>query len=259
MALGSKLKSIRDELKKLEKLITDPDVERLLEGNDQIASLEKEVAELRLKCAKRQEERNAFAEENEVLRQKIAICDTLREENSRLAKKNEILGKQLDEMFVDRCKLEKLEAQGYIDPETTKVVRLIRTSNSVQETASEDVQQTLQDKCLELERAEARVEKLQAKFTKKMKAFRDGIHELLGWRVEQFADGKWGLTSVLSPEEGKLIFRPNADGFELLDSPWMQRLEQSTASPFAFLRQFNSVPGFLSHITQDLILSQTMT
>eukprot|EP00397_Hematodinium_sp_SG-2012_P022138 GEMP01022919.1.p1 GENE.GEMP01022919.1~~GEMP01022919.1.p1 ORF type:complete len:297 (+),score=89.11 GEMP01022919.1:431-1321(+) len=284
--LAQHLKDIRKELTKL---YAEPDVRRMLDEQNEVQKLKERVAELRADLARQTSEDAAVKDDINELRQENAMLmennrklkeelaaamqqsvsaalAEVQRENERLAKDNENLNKNLDAMQVDRDKLARLEAQGYFDPEVTKVLHLnpalrkslLREDEGSEERSVDDATRNLlRDKCLALEHSEANVEKLKLAFTKMTDKFRDGISELLGWRIEQLADGQWSVMSKYHPKEGKLLFQQTEEGFELLDSPWAQRLQED-GEAIAFLRMFNSIPSFLAYIVQDRIQTKTL-
>lgn len=104
------------------------------------------------------------------------------------------------------------------------------------------------------------------KATKKyVQEFREGIYGLLGWKVEmrEVASGmQWVLSSRY--QEGGLIFqlRPGGPGqvaeFDLLHTPWAEQLQEDRQA-MAYLEIYRSIPGFLSHLTTDLLTRQTLS
>jgi len=96
--------------------------------------------------------------------------------------------------------------------------------------------------------------------------FREGTFNLLGWKVELLSNGsgemQWHLTSCYHKAQ-KLIFqlRPMEAGrtpeFDLLSTPWGEQL-QADRQAMTYLEVYGSIPGFLGHITADLLTRRTL-
>jgi len=104
------------------------------------------------------------------------------------------------------------------------------------------------------------------KATKKyVQDFREGTYGLLGWKVEMRGDGssmKWHLTSRYL-EGHELVFQLQAQEagrppeFDLLETEWAEQL-QGDPQAMAYLKFYNSIPGFLAHLTTDIVTRQTL-
>merc|ERR1712232_1274607 len=89
--------------------------------------------------------------------------------------------------------------------------------------------------------------------------FREGVWNLLGWKIESVSNAggemQWHITSRYQ-EAQELIFqlRPKEAGhtpeFDLLGTEWGEQL-QADRQAMAYLEVYNSIPGFLAHITAD--------
>lgn len=119
---------------------------------------------------------------------------------------------------------------------------------------------------LERQQAVRQLERFKKATKKYVKDFREGIYGLLGWRVEMKGEGSqihWHLTSRFQGGQ-VLIFqlRPAEVGllaeFDLLCTPWAEQL-QDDREAMAYLEVYQSIPGFLAHLTADLLTRQTLT
>lgn len=94
--------------------------------------------------------------------------------------------------------------------------------------------------------------------------FRAGIFCLLGWKLEMKGDNNltWHFTSRYQPgKELVFLLRPadvdNETEFDLLSTPWAEQLQEDKQT-MAYLNVYRSIPGFLAHITTDLLSRQTL-
>lgn len=140
------------------------------------------------------------------------------------------------------------------DRRSTKILHLVRGPG---ENVSGDLEQ--QQAARQLERYK--------KATKKyVGEFREGIYHLLGWKVEMRGEGsslRWHLTSRYQDLRQELVFQLRCQGsggpeFDLLGTPWAEEL-QSDRQAMAYLEVYNSIPGFLAHLTTDHLAQQTFT
>eukprot|EP00928_Gymnodinium_smaydae_P079652 TRINITY_DN6351_c0_g3_i1.p1 TRINITY_DN6351_c0_g3~~TRINITY_DN6351_c0_g3_i1.p1 ORF type:complete len:698 (+),score=250.79 TRINITY_DN6351_c0_g3_i1:126-2219(+) len=122
---------------------------------------------------------------------------------------------------------------------------------------------------VDLERAQAlrQLDRFKKATRKYVLEFREGIYGLLGWKVEMKASEggamRWHLTSALAEDGQELVFqlRPASEGaaanFDLLRSPWGEQLQEDRQA-MAYLEVYRSVPGFLAHLTAELVAQKTM-
>jgi len=118
---------------------------------------------------------------------------------------------------------------------------------------------------LEGRQASRQLERFKKATKKYVQDFREGTYGLLGWKVEMKGEGKtlkWHLTS--SYQDGQeLVFqlRPGEAGntpqFDLLSTPWGEQL-QADRHAMAYLEVYRSIPGFLAHITAELLSRHTI-
>lgn len=144
------------------------------------------------------------------------------------------------------------------DPRTTKILHLVRGPQDEAAGSGCDLEQ--QQAARQLERYK--------KATKKyVSEFREGLYHLLGWKVEMRGDGnslRWHLTSRYGQVRQELVFqlRPGRSGqpaeFDLLETPWAEQL-QTDRQAMSYLEVYNSIPGFLAHVTVDRFAQQTFT
>lgn len=118
---------------------------------------------------------------------------------------------------------------------------------------------------LEGRQASRQLERFKKATKKYVQDFREGTYGLLGWKVEMKGEGntmKWHLTSSYQDGE-ELVFqlRPSEGGnspqFDLLSTPWGEQL-QTDRQAMAYLEVYRSIPGFLAHITADLLSRHTI-
>jgi len=118
---------------------------------------------------------------------------------------------------------------------------------------------------LECRQATRQLERFKKATKKYVQDFREGTYRLLGWKVEMKGDGnamKWHLTSIYQDGQ-ELVFqlRPGEAGsspqFDLLSTPWGEQL-QADRHAMAYLEVYRSIPGFLAHITADLLSRHTI-
>merc|ERR1711934_1226231 len=118
---------------------------------------------------------------------------------------------------------------------------------------------------LECRQASRQLERFKKATKKYVQDFREGTYGLLGWKVEMKGEGntmKWHLTSSYQDGE-ELVFqlRPSEGGnspqFDLLSTPWGEQL-QTDRQAMAYLEVYRSIPGFLAHITADLLSRHTI-
>lgn len=119
---------------------------------------------------------------------------------------------------------------------------------------------------LERQQALRQLERFKKATKKYVTDFREGIYGLLGWKVEMKGEGAsahWHLTSRFQ-EGQELVFqlRPVDVGrpavFDLLCTPWGEQL-QGDRQAMAYLEVYSSIPGFLAHVTMDLLTQKTFT
>lgn len=117
---------------------------------------------------------------------------------------------------------------------------------------------------LECRQASRQLERFKKATKKYVQDYREGMYGLLGWKVEMKGEGNslnWHLTSRYHDEE--LVFQlrqgesSSAPEFDLLSTPWGEQL-QADRHAMAFLEVYRSIPGFLAHITTDLLSRQTI-
>lgn len=139
--------------------------------------------------------------------------------------------------------------------ELRREVRLLRASSSA---SSGD---------LERRQAIRQLEKFQKATKKFVQNFREGIFGLLGWKVEMTEKNgtlRWQLTSRFRQGD-ELCFQLKPAGpqeksdFELLSTPWGEQI-QANNEAMAYLEMFGGqgIPGFLAHITSDLLTQQSL-
>lgn len=97
--------------------------------------------------------------------------------------------------------------------------------------------------------------------------FREGLYGLLGWKAElkETKGGmQWHLSSRFQDPNEVLIFqlRPSKGAgapaeFDLLSTPWGEEL-QGDRQAMAYLEVYQSIPGFLAHITADLLTRRSV-
>ena len=120
---------------------------------------------------------------------------------------------------------------------------------------------------LEQQQAARQLERYKKATKKYVSEFREGLYHLLGWKVEMRGDGnslRWHLTSRYGQVRQELVFqlRPGRSGqpaeFDLLGTPWAEQL-QTDRQAMSYLEVYNSIPGFLAHVTVDRLAQQTFT
>eukprot|EP00438_Fugacium_kawagutii_P016741 Skav228874 [mRNA] locus=scaffold2395:54418:94387:+ [translate_table: standard] len=134
------------------------------------------------------------------------------------------------------------------DVRTTKILHLLRGPQDEAAGSGCDLEQ--QQAARQLERYK--------KATKKyVSEFREGLYHLLGWKVEMRGEGnslRWHLTSRYGQVQQELVFQLRAGRsgqpaeFDLLGTPWAEQL-QTDRQAMAYLEVYNSIPGFLAHVT----------
>eukprot|EP00742_Colponemidia_sp_Colp-10_P005065 GILJ01005411.1.p1 GENE.GILJ01005411.1~~GILJ01005411.1.p1 ORF type:complete len:827 (+),score=173.77 GILJ01005411.1:243-2483(+) len=109
-----------------------------------------------------------------------------------------------------------------------------------------------------------RVDRLQHVFNKKSSEFREAIYRLLGWRIDMTGepsnkDSQFVLRSMYAESNGDEIrFSLRSDRhFDLLETEFCRKLAETEHDSMAYLKVWNSIPAFLSHITLDLASKQT--
>jgi len=183
------------------------------------------------------------------LRKVESVNAELWQANKELERRTQVQNIEMD--------LAQAEATDY-DARTTKILHLIRGPQDEAAGSGCDLEQ--QQAARQLERYK--------KATKKyVSEFREGLYHLLGWKVEMRGDGnslRWHLTSRYGQVRQELVFqlRPGRSGqpaeFDLLGTPWAEQL-QTDRQAMAYLEVYNSIPGFLAHITVDRLAQQTFT
>eukprot|EP00440_Ansanella_granifera_P033039 gb/GFBE01035845.1/.p1 GENE.gb/GFBE01035845.1/~~gb/GFBE01035845.1/.p1 ORF type:complete len:694 (+),score=203.54 gb/GFBE01035845.1/:1-2082(+) len=117
---------------------------------------------------------------------------------------------------------------------------------------------------LEQQQAARQLERFKKATKKYVQDFREGIYSLLGWKIEMKGEGsnmRWHLMSRYQ-EGQELVFQlqPSRAGrpaeFDLLGTPWAEQL-QGDRQAMAYLQIYSSIPGFLAHVTTDLLSQQT--
>ena len=105
--------------------------------------------------------------------------------------------------------------------------------------------------------------RLKSMFAERVRVLREATYLLTGYKVDMAADRERPQIRLRSmfaeAEEDCLLFgwtgEQGSSDLQLLETPFAQRLDDDA---FAFLRKFNSVPAFLSHVTLELFGRQTM-
>ena len=285
---------VKTEMKKLQvdlslaELQQEELKEKLKESADFIQKLKAQNAVLREALAGKQvKEVNAFQDAFLQKEPSAANFEAQREAVETIKREAETLRQEVDRLTDVECKLRKMEtvnaelwqankelerkviqtqnldpeAQNDYDSRTTKILHLSRGPLGVlQEPASS---------CdLEQQQAARQLERYKKATKKYVSEFREGLYHLLGWKVEMRGDGsslRWHLTSRYQDEvRQELVFqlRPGRSGqpaeFDLLGTPWAEQL-QSDRQAMAFLDVYNSIPGFLAHVTIDRLAQQTFT
>eukprot|EP00931_Biecheleriopsis_adriatica_P044632 TRINITY_DN25552_c0_g1_i1.p1 TRINITY_DN25552_c0_g1~~TRINITY_DN25552_c0_g1_i1.p1 ORF type:complete len:698 (+),score=219.90 TRINITY_DN25552_c0_g1_i1:130-2094(+) len=119
---------------------------------------------------------------------------------------------------------------------------------------------------LEHQQAARQLERFKKATKKYVQDFREGIYSLLGWKIEMKGEGsnlRWHLMSRYQ-EGQELVFQlqPASAGqpaeFCLLGTSWAEQL-QGDRQAMAYLEIYSSIPGFLAHVTTDLLSQQTFT
>lgn len=120
----------------------------------------------------------------------------------------------------------------------------------------------------DLERAQAvkQLKCLQRGVKKHVLDYKEGVAALLGWHVEMREESdssRWHLSSKLHTQEGQsLIFQKKRGSgrrieFELMSTPWAQQLQEDQQA-ISYITFYRSIPGFLAHITDDLLAKRTL-
>lgn len=184
------------------------------------------------------------------------------------------------------AELERLEAQAALpeniqeldfDRRTTKVLHLARWGQAAQQELPAAASAGSKDSLaaqhgraaaggdLQLLQASRQLERFKRATKKYVQDFREGIYGLLGWKVEMRGEGssmRWHLTSRYQ-EGHELVFqlRPANDGataeFDLLSSKWGIQL-QADRQAMSYLEIYGSIPGFLAHVTSELLTQKTI-
>mmetsp|Transcript_120358 Transcript_120358/g.300234 ORF Transcript_120358/g.300234 Transcript_120358/m.300234 type:complete len:529 (-) Transcript_120358:15-1601(-) len=118
---------------------------------------------------------------------------------------------------------------------------------------------------LERRQAERQLDRFKKATRKYVQDFREGIHGLLGWKVEMKGEGsmmRWHLSSRYFRPGQELVFqlRPSsapgggrsAGEFDLLGTEWAEQLQEDRQA-MAYLEVYGSIPGFLASVTTDLL------
>ena len=165
--------------------------------------------------------------------------------------------KELERRIV-QLQSQEVDAAHDYDPRTTKILHLMRGPQD--EAAGSGID-------LEQQQAARQLERYKKATKKYVSEFREGLYHLLGWKVEMRGDGnslRWHLTSRYGQVRQELVFqlRPGRSGqpaeFDLLGTPWAEQL-QTDRQAMAYLEVYNSIPGFLAHVTVDRLAQQTFT
>lgn len=181
---------------------------------------------------------------------------------------------QANEQLKERNRRLVAEAEGRaatpadFDSRSVKVLHLVRGPGET-EAANELEAPAKPSAGIDLEELQAarQLERFKKATKRYVQEFREGILGILGWKVEMKGEGKkmrFHLTSKY--QEGReLLFqlRPVERGnrcaeFDLLATPWAEQLQHDKQA-MAYLEIYNSVPGFLAHITADMVSQIPLT
>lgn len=118
---------------------------------------------------------------------------------------------------------------------------------------------------IDLERRQAvrQLDRFKKATRKYVQDFREGVYSLLGWKVELKGEGsamRWHLASRFHDQE--LVFQLRDESskdrtFDLMATEWAEVLQQDRQI-MAYLEVCDSIPGFLSAVTTELVTRQTL-
>mmetsp|Transcript_65381 Transcript_65381/g.156329 ORF Transcript_65381/g.156329 Transcript_65381/m.156329 type:complete len:750 (-) Transcript_65381:130-2379(-) len=228
------------------------------ENNDehlskQLAISQQQQDELQKRLAQREDALHTLRSELDSEREKTSRLAAAEERAARLAQAhNELLG-TLSAQDVEKRQADRRQSAEFS----------LRQKNAELEGELQELRKELADlgPTGELSNVQREYDRYKRATKRSVQDFREGIYKLLGWKVEMLAEGstlQMHLTSRYKPGH-VLKFqlqKTSPSGlppeFELLDTDWAKRL-MDDGKAMQYLQIFDSVPGFLAHVTCDVV------
>ncbi|KAK3801981.1 hypothetical protein RRG08_064575 [Elysia crispata] len=267
------------------------------ETEDTIESLSSRLAECQTHLEQAQHQLHSFENpDQESSQQDKEIITSLREQNAVL--ESELIKTQQERDNLD-AKIEQRHLQGDYDPTKTKIIHFLQNPHSLAQKerqeeleklredneklkkrnqileenggmvegitmqVEENLQQLSPSKEIEnlksqLASAEMRNQRLKEVFSKTSKEFREVCYELTGYRFDIPCANQYRLTSMYAErQKDYLLFQQNSQGeVQLLQTDFSMTFQDAMEK---YLKNYKSLPLFLSHITMELFDRQTMS
>mmetsp|Transcript_50178 Transcript_50178/g.112971 ORF Transcript_50178/g.112971 Transcript_50178/m.112971 type:complete len:733 (-) Transcript_50178:96-2294(-) len=220
----------------------------------QLALAQKREAVLNARVSTRDETLQQLREELSTERQKTQRLASVEDRAARLTQANSdllasLVAQDVSKQQEERRRSHELELQQE-NSELQDEVRSLRKELSALGATPE------------LSELQKQYERYKRATKRSVQDFREGIFKLLGWKVEMLGEGttlEMHLTSRYLPGQ-VLKFQLQQSGatgvppeFELLDTEWAKRLMSEDRQATFYLQTYDSVPGFLGHVTCDLV------
>ncbi|XP_048348498.1 mitotic spindle assembly checkpoint protein MAD1-like [Sphaerodactylus townsendi] len=287
--LSTRVREAEDMVQKVEAHTAEMEVQ-LSQALEEAGNQKKraEMLEVELRVLKTQEstkELSTFITQETVNSLRLKV-EELEAERSRLEGEKKSLEVKLDEITLQhgdhdpsktkvlhlsmnpasQAKRQRLEEQAQLREECENLrerVRILERGGSLLETsegaASLPPPQEIAELKKQLESAELKNQRLKEVFRTKITEFRQVCYKLTGYQIDMTCENQYRLTSVYAErQEDCLIFkasRSSGSKMQLLETEFSQTLREMID---LHLHQQDSIPVFLSAITQDLFSRQTM-
>lgn len=269
-----------------------------LEADNEIESLSRQLAESQCHLEQAQYQLQSVGDlsSRQSSQQDKETISQLREQNAVL--ENELIKVQQERDVLD-AKIEQRHLQGDYDPTKTKIIHVLQNPHALAQKAREEeleklkedneklkkrnqileenggmvegitmqveenLQQSSPSKEIEslksqLASAEMRNQRLKEVFSKTSKEFREVCYELTGYKFDIPCANQYRLTSMYAErQKDYLLFQQNPQGeIQLLQTDFSMTFETVMEK---YLKEYKSLPMFLSHITMELFGRQTMS